>query len=114
VEPAELSSAGRSDLPATLRAPHGQPWSAADDLSYKYRRCGYRFVPLIGGLVGEGAETVCALDILFLRRESPRSVVSGGDIDNRLKVLLDALRMPKNCDEVKGFAAPDFSETPFF
>lgn len=56
----------------------------------------------------------CALDILFLRRDGPGSLVkSGGDIDNRLKVLFDGLRMPQTCDEVCGdTAAPD--EDPFY
>lgn len=84
-----------------------------DELSAKYERCGYRFVPLIGGIFGAGSETVCALDIQFLRREAAGSVISGGDIDNRLKVLFDALRMPKDCQEVKGFV-PDINERPFF
>lgn len=56
----------------------------------------------------------CALDILFLRRDGPGSLVrSGGDIDNRLKVLFDALRMPQTCDEVCG-DSPVEGETPFF
>jgi len=56
----------------------------------------------------------CALDILFLRREGPGSLIrSGGDIDNRLKVLFDALRMPQTCDEVCG-DSPTPDEDPFF
>src|ERR1700687_822862 len=56
----------------------------------------------------------CSLDILFLRRDGPGSLVrSGGDIDNRLKVLFDALRMPQTPDEVCGDTlGPD--EDPFF
>lgn len=43
---------------------------------------------------------VCSLDILFLRKDVGGSVVSnGGDLDNRLKVLFDGLRMP-SIDEV--------------
>lgn len=89
--------------------------TVAERIGYKYRRCGYRFVPLIGEAFGAGTETVCALDILFLRRDPPGRglIVSGGDIDNRLKVLFDAMRMPENCDEVRGVTPAD-DENPFF
>jgi hypothetical protein len=35
------------------------------------------------------------LNILFLRADIPGKVVQSGDIDNRLKTLFDALRMPQ-------------------
>ena len=80
------------------------------ELPHRYDRCGYRFMPL----VCEWFMAACALDILFLRRDGPGSLVrSGGDIDNRLKVLFDALRMPQTCDEVCG-DSPVEGETPFF
>lgn len=79
-------------------------------LANRYQRCGYRFLPL----VSEWFQVACALDILFLRRDGPGSLVkSGGDIDNRLKVLFDALRMPQTCDEVCG-DSPTPDEDPFF
>ena len=79
----------------------------ADD----YARCGYRFLPLVGSPASDEA---CSLDILFLRRDQPGSLVThGGDIDNRVKVLLDALRMPEGCDEVYG-NTPTADEEPFF
>jgi hypothetical protein len=41
------------------------------------------------------------LDIVMLRPEPSGAIVTGGgDIDNRLKTLLDALRMPGNVDEL--------------
>src|SRR5438874_10324557 len=68
-------------------------------LASRYARCGYHFLPL----VSEWFMASCALDILFLRRDGPGSLVkSGGAIDNRLKVLFDALRMPQTSDEVCG------------
>jgi hypothetical protein len=80
----------------------------------QFARCGYRFVPLIGGRF---SRTACALDILFLRRDAPGNLVTsgsgGGDIDNRIKVLFDALRMPQDCTEVAG-TAPQPDEDPFF
>lgn len=76
----------------------------------KHARCGYRFVPFIN----EGQGVACSLDILFLRRDGPGNLIrSGGDIDNRLKVLFDGMRMPGNCDELKGMP-PEDGEDPFF
>ena len=81
-----------------------------DDLADRYQRCGYRFLPLVCDFF----MVACALDILFLRRDGPGSLVrSGGDIDNRIKVLFDALRMPQTCDEVCG-DTPTADENPFF
>jgi hypothetical protein len=58
-------------------------------------------------LVREKLYLVCDLDILFLRRENPGHIVSGGgDLDNRIKVLFDALRMPQDDNEVRGFELP--------
>lgn len=76
-----------------------------------YARCGYRFLPLVGTIASDEA---CALDILFLRRDQPGDLVKhGGDIDNRMKVLLDALRMPESCEEVCG-ESPTTDQDPFF
>ena len=82
-----------------------------ESLADNYARCGYRFLPLVGGPAGDEA---CSLDILFLRRDQPGALIEhGGDIDNRIKVLLDALRMPRKCDEVCG-DSPATDEEPFF
>jgi hypothetical protein len=75
----------------------------------EWTHSGFEFVPL----VHERSGSVCALDILFLRRERPGELVTNeGDIDNRLKVLFDALRLPKNKGELAG-ATPGNGETPF-
>ena len=58
---------------------------------------GKEFVPLICSYVN----SVCALDILFLRRDSPGSLVHNGDLDNRIKTLFDGLRVPANEAELK-------------
>lgn len=56
---------------------------------------------------------VCSLDVLFLRRDMPGDLIkSGGDLDNRMKVLFDALRMPASDDELAG-ATPQQGEDPF-
>jgi hypothetical protein len=74
-----------------------------------FTRCGRRFIPL----VRSSRDRACALEILFLRRDYPGSVIqSGGDLDNRLKVLFDALRMPSHDSEVSGNPADD--PDPFY
>ncbi|MCJ7503408.1 MAG: hypothetical protein MUP80_10175 [Acidobacteriia bacterium] len=77
-----------------------------------FERCGYRFLPLIGRDFG----IACSLDILFLRRDDPGNLVrSGGDIDNRIKVLFDALRMPETGDELPTeYKQPAVDEDPFY
>lgn len=78
-------------------------------MARQYSRFGYRFVPL----VSRDNFMICGLDILFLRRENPGDLIlRGGDIDNRIKTLLDALRMPDDCNEV--FGSPEATEDPFF
>lgn len=64
----------------------------------------HRFMPLITEENCAG----CALDILFLRRDMPGGVFEfNGDIDNRLKVLLDALRKPREPQELENEPQPE-------
>ena len=81
------------------------PW-AADQTE----RHGFRWIPL----VSETRACWCALDILFLRRDMPGNlVVSGGDIDNRIKTLFDGLKYPSSRQEL-GNAVPGPGEDPFY
>ncbi len=73
-----------------------------------HRMGSYGFIPL----VASRHHMICELDILFLRREQPGALVHGGDIDNRLKVLFDALRMPTQTGELAGLKADE--PCPFF
>lgn len=75
-----------------------------------YRENGYRFVPL----VREDWSLLCSLRVLFLRRDIPGSVISAGDLDNRIKTLIDALRRPKSAAELRGNETPAEGEDPFF
>jgi hypothetical protein len=78
-------------------------------LPTEFRRMDRTFIPLINELDGVG----CSLEILFLRRDPPGALIrSGGDIDNRIKVLFDALRMPRYDTEVHGDLAGD--PDPFY
>jgi hypothetical protein len=82
----------------------------AEAVADLYRENNYRFVPL----VREDFGLLCSLDILFLRRDYPMSVISRGDLDNRVKTLIDTLRKPKNAMELVGNEAPADGEDPFF
>ncbi len=74
--------------------PENPPDEAALDLPFKQIGA-FRFVPLVSRILF----MVCDLDILFLRREPRGFIVNfGGDIDNRLKVLFDALRNAEGCE----------------
>src|SRR3989442_17286 len=88
--------------------PNRESWSFAERHATKFHRCGRNYLPL-----SNNSGVACGLDILFLRRDQPGNLIqSGGDIDNRIKVLFDALRMPQNCDEVDG--PPEQDDNPFF
>jgi hypothetical protein len=53
------------------------------------------------------------LDILFLRRDSPGGLVeNGGDLDNRIKVLFDSLKVPDRGS--MGAFEPKDGQDPFF
>ena len=81
----------------------------ADQIATDFTRCGFRFVPLVNHRWALG----CSLDITFLRRDNPGGPIeSGGDLDNRIKVLFDGLRIPRTCSEV--VAQPEQDEDPFF
>lgn len=58
-------------------------------------REGIRFLPI----VTKKLHFICHLDILFMRPQPPGGVVGhGGDIDNRMKTLFDALRVPSSAE----------------
>ena len=74
------------------------PRPLGDVLFFAVRLGGFRFVPLIH----RPHNLACGLDVIFLRREKPGAIVHGGDLDNRLKTLFDALRMPHDESELAG------------
>jgi hypothetical protein len=66
-------------------------------LAKRFERGGIEIVPLIVG----DFDLTCELDIVMLRPDTPGNIIlEGGDIDNRIKVLLDALRVPKDTNEM--------------
>ncbi len=95
---------------------HGEPRLAirvdSEESSLRppiYEKYGFSFCPL----VDEGQHNICGLDILLLRPRMAGSLVSNGDIDNKIKTLIDALRMPQSEEEVKQFK-PERGEAPFY
>jgi len=89
--------------------PQAKTW--VDYVADEHQRLGGRFVPLVSKFGG----FTCSLDILFLRRDQPGAIIKkqGGDIDRRLIVLFDALRMPDTVGELFGFPL-DSDEDPFY
>jgi hypothetical protein len=84
--------------------------SLVDAVAHNHIENGYRFVPL----VRKDWRIMCSLNILFLRHDPPGSVVHAGDLDNRVKTLIDALRKPGNTKELRGNENPAEGEEPFF
>ena len=75
------------------------------------RRVGlFRFVPL----VSPSLHLICELRIFLLKPEAPGAIITqAGDIDNRLKTLFDALRVP-TVGEIPSSVVPQPDEDPFF
>ncbi len=76
----------------------------------EFERCGYRFFPL----TTHEWSLQCSVQILFLRPDTPGGVIQSGDIDNRMKTIFDALKMPKSKSELGGYDTPQDGEDPFF
>lgn len=66
-------------------------------------------------LVCEKEHWTASLDILLLKPEPPGKIITQcGDIDNRMKTLLDSLRKPNRIDELPKNDKPKGNENPFF
>jgi hypothetical protein len=76
----------------------------------------YRFAPLV--VNGKLLKLVCELNITLLSQANPGSIFEqgkdGGDLDNRLKVLLDALSIPQLSQLLDPRGHPATDEDPFF
>jgi hypothetical protein len=96
-------------LTAAKSLPQESSRSMVELRADNFARCGYRFVPLVSRETGLG----CSLEMLLLRRDDPAGLIpTRGGMDQRLNVLLDALRMPRTCDEVG--EVPEADEDPFY
>lgn len=77
-----------------------------------YRTFGFSWVPLVRR---DSACSSCSLDILLLVRRPPFGAFNGsGDLDNRIKTLIDGLCRPKQRTQLPDGAAPQADEDPFF
>lgn len=66
------------------------------DLCESINKHGAWFRPL----VRETFALHCGLSIRFLRQEPPGRIYQGGDLDGRMKTLIDALTMPQHAEQV--------------
>ena len=80
-------------------------------LAENYLRAGIGFIPLMTKANG----LICSLDILLLRPDRPGTILQrGGDIDNRVKLLIDALRIPSDASEMKKRTGDDPDPNPMY
>jgi hypothetical protein len=98
-----LVKTGSHGLPLMQWTGHRAEPDPSVDPSYSmhhyFDMAGYHVVPLIT----RRNQLACRLNIKFLRRGQVGELIrSSGDLDNRLKVLFDALRMPHTTAELAG------------
>lgn len=91
-------------IPAGKTGPFG-----LEQLADRGRMGNFRFVPM----VKEGFYLWCGLEILFLRPGRAGRVFKSGDIDNRVKTILDALKRPRDLQDIES-DSPVNCEDPFF
>lgn len=101
---------GQGSGPSAVVGPGADaPIYDAASLAAKHSHFGFNFVPL----VTEDLNLICGLDILFLRPDRPGDIIWAGDIDNRLKTLFDALKIP-DANEQYHKRTPNDDEKPLF
>lgn len=106
----QLYSSSDHPGPHFIVTEHDRPEHTIASLSERFSRFGYRFAPI----ATKSLELLCGLEIIFLRQDEPGGVWKSGDIDNRLKTLIDALRVPNDGAELGKYRVPDEGENPFF
>jgi hypothetical protein len=96
----------------TTDTPYEPPIDLLDLIQQEYcSKCrndnGYLWAPILL----DRYSVHCELDVLILRRGGIGSSISDGDLDNRVKTLIDCLKQPKG-QEIVG--QPTEQEKPFF
>ncbi|MFP5233950.1 MAG: hypothetical protein ACLGQX_15200 [Acidobacteriota bacterium] len=91
-----LNSTGRTIGGSPEKAQEQGYQAGLDSLSEIWVRKQARFIPLVTSEIC----VRCKVDILFLRPEEKNYILQGGDLDNRLKTLFDAFRVPKDTEQV--------------
>ncbi len=93
-----------------VTAEHEEHRPMSQVFAERHSQFGYRFVPL----VCKDFHLLCSLDVLFLRRDPPGGAVRAGDLDNRIKTLIDGLTMPAHESQLGDYVAPADDEDPFY
>ena len=107
----ENPRAAADTMYAAWAPPDDQLRPLVDVVADRHRFGNYRFVPLVASYFN----LLCSLHVLFLRHDVPGSAIQAGDIDNRIKTLIDALRLPQHEHElVASDEQPREDEDPFF
>lgn len=100
---------------AALRMPHwfhvtDPAWGRSDErIANEHAVEPFRWFPL----VRTDRPLYTSLSILYLRTGSQNGPLSSADLDNRVKTLIDALKIPKPNELPKG-AKPEADEDPFY
>lgn len=74
------------------------------------KRGAFWFTPL----VSQPLSQVASIEMTMLRPEPEGRIFKSGDIDNRLKTLLDALKVPNDKNALPTGLSPSGDESPFF
>lgn len=100
-----------SELHEDLLEPDKKESALAPGGSLIHSMGDFQFAPLVCSFLS----MVASLRITLLRPEPPgRIITQAGDIDNRLKTLLDGLTMPPHPEALPKGAKPSDDEEPFF
>jgi len=90
--------------------PNHPRYADGGDFDFFKRVGDFLFLPLIS----QKTLLMAELEVLFLRPQEPGSLVGhGGDIDNRIATVFDALRVPSAQELPKG-DKPQPDEVPFY
>lgn len=92
---------------------YGQKMEGKNLLEHRksqYQYFGYNFVPLVTAK----SKLICSINVLYLCHGEPGSLIVSGDLDNKIKTIFDALKMPATKEELGGYDTPEDGEDPFF
>jgi hypothetical protein len=76
----------------------------------RHKNAHHIFCPLVSTALG----LQCSIDILLLREDAVAGVYKSGDLDNRIKTLIDGLTTPRTSDQIPANSMPSTDETPFY